>query len=80
MSFCRSIGEEEGIGLILTLRTERYSNKVAFSTFQDKLKNYVLTNFEEAKDIINLIDDLADSQANIVAAQPKNLSTEDAKN
>ena len=80
MSFCRSIGEEEGIGLILTLRTERYSNKVAFSTFQDKLKNYVLTNFEEAKDIISLIDNLKDPQPDSISAQPKNLSTNDAKN
>ena len=47
-------GKNKDIGVILALQTERYSKKVVFSVFIEKLKNYVLTNFTEAKDIVTL--------------------------
>ena len=42
-------GESSDIGLILGLPSEKLGNKVIFSTFVDKMKNYVLTNFEEVQ-------------------------------
>ena len=48
-------GTKEDIGVILALQNEKFANKVAFTMFIDKLKNYVLTNFEEARDMMPIL-------------------------
>ena len=73
-------GENPKIRVILALRTERFSNKVVYSTFTEKLKNYVLTTFEEARDIIPMIESRKDTTQDIVNEQPVDLSGEDKKN
>ena len=45
-------GEKPGIGVILALKNERFSNKVVFSSFVDKMKNHVLTHFSNGKEMV----------------------------
>ena len=45
-------GEKPEIGVILALKNERFSNKVVFSSFVDKMKNHVLTHFSNGKEMV----------------------------
>ena len=66
-------GECDNLSVILALRSENYNNKVLFSTFIDKLKNYVLTNFNDARDMIPILDKLEDPRSEIISKQPVEL-------
>ena len=70
-------GENNDIGIILALRSERFNNKVVYLTFVEKLKIYVLTNFEYARDIIQVLEQLKDPTNDIIAKQPKDLNDAD---
>ena len=63
-------GEKSEIGVILALKNERFANKVVFSTFVEKMKNYVLTNFTEAKDMMPILESLKDPKDDIESKQP----------
>ena len=45
-------GQTPDIGAILALRHEKFANKVVFSAFVERVKTYVLTNFDHASDMI----------------------------
>ena len=66
-------GENKDIGVILAMRTERYSKKVVFSIFIERLKNHVLTSFDDAKDIVELLEQRKDPADDIVKQAPKDL-------
>ena len=70
-------GEIESIGVILALRTERFNNKVVFSTFAEKIRNYVLSNLYDARDIIPIIEELRDTTQDVVDDEPANLAPKD---
>ena len=72
-------GENEDIGVILTLSDERFQKRVVYSVFIEKLKNYVLQNFNDAKDMIPIIEKLEDPKTAILTTQPKDLTTEETK-
>ena len=73
-------GENDGVGVILALRTERFNHKVVFSSFSDKLRNYVVSNFKDAKDIVPMIEELRDTTAEVYGEEPGNLTGQDALN
>ena len=54
------VGENEAVGVILALRSERFDKKVSFQEFTDKVANYVVTNFKDGGDIQPLFTDLID--------------------
>ena len=66
-------GENEDIGVLLTLRDEVFSKRVVYSAFAEKIKNYVTQNFQYAKDIVPIIETLEDTRATVVAEQPLDL-------
>ena len=70
-------GEKDDIGVILALKNERFANKVVFSTFIEKMKNYVLTKFSEAKDMMPILENLKDPKDDISAAQPSDFKTDE---
>ena len=70
-------GESEHIDVILALRTERFNKKVVYSTFIDKLKNYVLVNFSEANDIIPILEHRKDTIDNVKGERPKDLESDE---
>ena len=63
-------GQNEKIGVILALRSERFNNKVIFSTFTDQLKNYVLSNLVDAQDIVPIVENLIDTTADVLSEEP----------
>lgn len=73
-------GEKEEIGLILALQTERFNNKVVYTSFVKKLKNYVLSNFDNAKDVIPIIKEMQDTTEEVRNDVPLGLKSEDANN
>ena len=54
------VGENESVGVILALRSERFDKKVSFQEFTDKVANYVVINFKDGGDIQPLFTDLID--------------------
>ena len=72
-------GENATIGLILALPSEKLNNKVAYTTFIDKMKNYVLTTFEEGKDMMPILEFLVDPKTIIQAEEPTDLTIEEMK-
>ena len=72
-------GNNEDVGVIMTLRSERYKNKVLFSTFTDKLKKYVTQNFDHANDMVTILDKHKDPVTAINALQPEDLTEEEQK-
>ena len=54
------VGQNESVGVILDLRSERFDKKVSFQEFTDKKANYVVTNFKDGGDIQPLFVDLID--------------------
>ena len=71
-------GESDDIVFILTLPSENFDNKVIFSTFIDKLKNYVLTNFEGGKDLLPILELMKDPTPDVEAEEPGDLFGTDA--
>ena len=72
-------GENSDISLVLALPSEKLSNKVVFTTFIDKMKNYVLTTFEEGKDMMPILEYMVDPKTMIEAEEPIDLTTEEMK-
>ena len=72
-------GEKGEIGVILTLKSEKLANKVAFTTFIDKMKNYVLTEFEDGKDMMPILEHLTDPKDRVLKEEPTELTPEEAK-
>ena len=72
-------GSNEEVGLIMCLKSERYENKVLFTTFSEKLKNHVIQNFEHANDIVSIIDKYVDPVKIIHKLQPADLTKEQNK-
>ena len=68
------LGEHPDLGVVIGLRSERFNYKVTFTTFQEKLKIYALTNFKEAKDIIQIIENFEDPKDTIESEQPTDLT------
>jgi hypothetical protein len=72
-------GENEDVGVVLALRSERYSKKVVFGVFIEKMKNYVLQNFVDGKDMMPILDKLEDPKNDIIADQPKDLTNDEQR-
>ena len=72
-------GENDNIAFILALPSEKFGNKVIFSTFVDKLKNYVLTNFEGGKDLLPILEFMKNPKPVVEAEEPGDLPDADAK-
>jgi hypothetical protein len=72
-------GENEDVGVVLALRSKRYSKKVVFGVFIEKMKNYVLQNFVDGKDMMPILDKLEDPKNDIIADQPKDLTDDEQK-
>ena len=70
-------GENSAVGHILALPSENFGNKVTFSTFVDKMKNYVLTKFEGGKDLLPILDFMKDPKPSVDAEEPTDLSKDD---
>ena len=73
-------GENEDIDVILALRDEFFEKRVQYTIFIDKVKNYVLQNFSYAKDVVPILEKLEDTEADVLAQGPSDLSQEDEKN
>ena len=71
-------GQNESIGVILCLRHERFKNKTIYTAFVDCLKTYVLTSFNNASDIIKILEELKDPKPGIESNEPKDLEGSDA--
>ena len=67
-------GENDDVGVVLALRSERYSKKVVFGVFIEKMKNYVLQNFTDGKDMIPILEKLEDPKNAIILDQPQDLT------
>ena len=57
-------GETPKINAVLDLINKRLDQGVTVNKFQDILKNYALTNFRKAEDIVETITDLKDPVTN----------------
>ena len=57
-------GEIPELNAVLGIITERMDQGVTVNKFQDILKNYALTNFRKAEDIVETITDLKDPVTN----------------
>ena len=73
------LGEKDEIGVVLALMSEKFANKVAFTTFIDKMKNHVLTDFEQARDMMPILESLKDPQSDVEGKEPSELTSEEAK-
>ena len=73
------MGEKDEIGVVLALKSEKFANKVAFTTFIDKMKNHVLTDFKEARDMMPILESLKDPQSDVEGKEPSELTSEEAK-
>ena len=73
-------GEKEEIGLILALRTKRFNNKVVYTSFVEELQNYVLSNFNDAVDVIPIIEELRDTTEEVRNDVPMTLKGDDKNN
>ena len=76
------VGENESVGIILALRSERFDKKVSFQEFTDKVENYVVANFKDGGDIqplfVDLIDPTGEFQVKNKPIKPK--TNEDDEN
>ena len=72
-------GNNEDVGVIMTLRSEVYEHKVLFTTFTDKLKNYVTQNFDHANDMVTILDKHKDPVDAINKLQPQDLTEDEQK-
>ena len=72
-------GENEEVGVILTLPDERFKFRAPFSSFQKKLKHYALQNYSFPKDIMLIVEKLEDPDATIKKDEPAELSSQDAQ-
>ena len=68
-------GKNKDIGVILALRDERFTHRVVYTAFVEKLKNYVLQNYDYPKDMVPILSKLQDPKATIEANQPTDSST-----
>lgn len=67
-------GENSSIGVVIGLKSERFNKKVVFSTFVENLKNHILTNFDDSKDMMPILDNLKDPIDQIKREQPIDLT------
>ena len=68
------LGKNVEVGAILALKNERFSKKVVYSVFIEKLKNYVLQKFDDAKDMIPILEKMSDPKNDIISKQPIDLT------
>ena len=61
-------------GEVLSVGYEKRSMKDQFKTFQDKVKQYVLHEFNNTKDIIIIVQDLKDIYAHVDIDNSSNIS------
>ena len=59
-------GQNKEIGVILGLRPERFQHKVVYSEFIEKVTNYVLQQFNYARDMIPILDSLEEPKRSII--------------
>ena len=71
-------GQNKSIGVILCLRHECFKNKTIYTAFVN-LKTYVLTTFNNASNIIKILEELKDPRPEIKSNEPKDLVGNDAK-
>ena len=67
-------GKNEDLKSILALKSERYEQKVLYTTFTDNLKNYVSQNYKFAHDLVPIIDKFIDPKSDIEADVPPDLT------
>ena len=66
-------GEEPKVGVILALRSERFNHKMIYSPFVEKLKNYILSNLDDAKDVVPIVEELRDTTQDVIDDEPVEL-------
>ena len=63
---------------VLSLKSERYENKVLFSTFSEHLKIYVFQHYKFPHDLVPIIEKYLDPKDDIEADIPNNLTEREA--
>ena len=59
-------GKTKEIGAVLGLKNERMTHKVSFDTFREKLADYVLKEFTQARHVIVLVEEMKDPMKDFV--------------
>jgi hypothetical protein len=73
-------GSKPDIGVVLGLKTEQLTHKKTFEVFRDKLSTYILSEFDNAKDILPVLKKMVDPMDILKQNNtPKGLSEEDEK-
>ena len=72
-------GDKEEIGMILALRSKSFNNKVVYSSFVKKIKNYIISNFYDAQDMIPILMELRDPTNDVLLDEPAYLPPKYAK-
>ena len=72
-------GEEPKVGVIMALRSERLNHKMIYSSFIEKLKNYILSNFDDAKDVVPIVEELRDTMQDVLNDEPIELAPGEEK-
>ena len=67
-------GEHDKIGVILALRSEPFNHMVIYTCFVEKIKTYILSNFDDAKDLIPIVEELRDSMQDVINDEPTELN------
>ena len=65
------------VGAILGTVTENHITKEQLKTFQDKVKQYVIHEFDNTRDIIIFVQDLKDTYVKVDTDKTINLSKEE---
>ena len=53
-------GKTKEVGGVLGLKSERLTFEVPFDTFREKLAEYILKEFNNARNVISLVEDMED--------------------
>ena len=65
------------VGSVIGTVTKQRSTKDKFKNFQDKVKKYVLREFDNPREIIIVVRDIKDPYAHVDMKSPINISRQD---
>jgi hypothetical protein len=73
-------GAKPEVGAVLGLKTEKITKKVTFEVFREKLATYVLSEFNNPKDVLPAVKRMTDPMVDFKAKQaPKDLTDDEKK-
>jgi hypothetical protein len=73
-------GDQPLVGVVLGMRYEVISQKIAFDSFREKLSNYILSNIKNGDDVVHIVQYMEDPIKTFEKMnKPTELSTDDAK-